>query len=1102
MTSYRVTIWNGKGETALEDANGNPVESIVIEAPRTFIHEGDYIEHGIRGIKFGESTTDTLTWEVASMNGVDPKPEILAEGEFVSSFVPNTGSRRQMKVVSPVAGNTVYGSLVEFKWQMDWRTEGVFFTVKNSSGSAVAGLNNLYVPFPVLHGRTTDDDYYYTYIPQLENGRSIANLPTGTYTYTITENVRSSAVEAQEISGSFRIDNADTSRTKAAINGHVHYYGRLGTDLVPGKVVVQAYEIPNSAETSLSVGGNPIARATVANDGSFSLHGLGAGSYAVIGWVDSNGDGRFTSSDTQGFGFLGNSACPNQIPGWCPPLVITNNTKMVAIDLDDVHVVLRDRDVNGDGKPETYTGTAAQWKAAGLRTFPNFSQAQCEALGWVNTYLFSTTRVVRVITSTSSSRQKNFEYVTKRYVVQAPRLFFHEWDQIRLGKKNNDATEYGLNLGVTNVIGVSWNVAASDGYRSEKIAQGDFVVNAGLPPGSERDPRRTMRAVWPTQLTKVYGSVVEFEWEMDWRNAGVRFLLENIDDEDNPVEMFNGVIPMPVRHGKTTTQNYYYTCKPQLEDGLRFLELPSGKYRYTITERPRTSMFAAQQVSGTFQKVNEDTARSVHSISGRVEYYGKVMESETVAAGIASGDGASRVLTALVDTNLVHRGAMGVYVMQNGEAVEALNDSKGDGVLHAESAPNAYSGSIAYRSDADPSKAEITVNFLVPPAAGVSLDLVVKKFPAPLVIQAFKVPENAQSALSFSGTPVAQTIQEEKGAYKVEGLGQGAYAVRAWIDSNNDRIPQNWETIGYATYSSTVSPNLDRAAAPIRVTNDVINTVIVLHDRDTDNDLLPDSWEAWKFGNLETSGYEQTQPGLYIWQEYADGVLDSDPRTPDTDLDGLTDAMELLVTKTDTHKRDTDGDGIGDLEEFLSGSDPLDADDAVPYTVPALAFDADGQPFVEIPYPSIQPGVVLTYELQRKETLADEAWETVCEHEVVNDGSADLVGASDGVSAHMTAPGVALLKPAEKAEDVDFNSGFFRIKVYADYGRMVDNGDGTWSYWTWVRHGTDRWDYEEAARGKGTLVRDADGNWSFVSDATGRKGVLVRNEDGTWTFQE
>ena len=45
-------------------------------------------------------------------------------------------------------------------------------------------------------------------------------------------------------------------------------------------------------------------------------------------------------------------------------------------------------------------------------------------------------------------------------------------------------------------------------------------------------------------------------------------------------------------------------------------------------------------------------------------------------------------------------------------------------------------------------------------------------------------------------------------------------------------------------------------------------------------------------------------------------------------------------------------------------------------------------------------------------------------------------------------------------------------------------------------------EYREAARGKGKLVRDANGNWSFVSDATGRKGVLVRGEDGTWSFQE
>ena len=1088
VTAYRVIVENNAGSR---------VAILTVEAPRTFAHEGDYIEAGVQGISLGAQESGEFSWSVFADNGTGE--EELAGGTFVVAAVPNyEGSRLPMKALYPVAGNVVYGSLVEFRWQMDWRNAGVFFTVKDSSGSAVAGLDNLYVPFPVRHGSIDDDDYFFSYIPQLENGRSIVDLPSGTYTYEIKENPRSSAVATKTVSGSFTIDNDDTARSCAAINGHIHYYGRLGTALVPGKVVVQAYEVPSASWTSLSVSGNPVSRTTVADDGTFSLHGLSAGAYAVIGWVDSDGDGRFSSGDTQGFGFLGNSASPIQVPSWCPALVITNNARKIAIDLDDVHVVLRDRDTNGDGRPESWTGTAAAWAAADLRTFPDPTADELATLGWVNSYLFATTHVARVVTSTDPGA---FKPQVKRYLVKAPRLFFHEWDQIRLGKKSGNASEYGLNLGITNAINVSWNVAASDGFRSDKIAQGNFVVNAGLPPGSSQNPRRPMRAVYPTQLTKVYGSVVELEWEMDWRNAGVHVKIENIDGDD-PVEVFNGVIPMPVRHGKTTTENYYYTCKPQLEDGLRFVDLPVGAYRYTITERPRTTLFSPQSVSGEFQMVREDTARGVHSISGRVEYYGKVMEPTTVAEGFASGDGASRVLSALVDTNLVHKGAMAVYVMQNGVPIESLNDSTGNGVLHAESATNAYSGSIVYRSDSDPTKAEITVNFLVPPPAGVTLDLVVKKFPVPLVVQAFKVPENAESALSFSGTPVAQTIQDAKGAYRVEGLGQGAYAVRAWLDSNDNRIPDNWETIGYATYASTVSPNLDRAAIPIRVTNDVSNTVIVLHDRDTDNDLLPDAWEAWKFGGLETSGYEQRQPGLYVWQEYADGVLDSDPRTPDTDLDGLTDAMEILVTGTETHRADTDGDGVGDLEEFLAGSDPLDPLDAARYAVPSLAFDGDGVPYVDIDYPALQPGVILTYELQRKLSLSDDVWETVAEQSFGSTNGVVSYGTAAGANDRSSPAGTARMTPADQAEGVDFTTGFYRVKIYADYGRMVDNGDGTWSYWTWLRRGLNQWVWAEAARGEGTLVRDGEGNWRFVADseAASKSGSLVRDADGDWTF--
>ena len=1619
VTSYKIEFSTGTGAFA---------GRLRVEAPRTFLHEGDWIEAGYKGMDLGTVSSGTFEYIVTTDNGA--VEEQVSSGTFVVSVKPNSGTRRTMEAISPTVRSTVHGSLVEFQWKMDWRTQGVFFTVKDAStGKAVPGLDRLYVPFPVRHNKVTDDDYYYSYFPQLENGRTIVNLPSGTYWYTIEENIRNTSVTPQSITEKFTLESdTDGSRARAAIKGHIHYYGRQWFSMIPKKVVVQAYEVSNRARTSLSVGGNPIARTTVKDDGSFEFHGLKAGTYGIIAWADVDGDGLFENSDTWGFGFLGGSASPVQVPSWCVPLAITNTPDYVAVDLEDVHVVLRDRDTDSDGVPngpgfptdENVTQRRNNLREMPLHTFPGRVPAGCN---WISPSLFSTNK----ITSTSSTwidvigGGVETEFVTKDFVVKAPRTFLHEGDLQAGGL-------LGFNLGETNSIDVTWSVLATDGRNAETLGGDMFTVWAPYRTGGVPSPewavtntasinyRKTMKARWPTQKTVVRGSVVDFEWEMDEHTAGVTFKIEGISAGNSHIST-NVVVAFPVLHWDPTVQCYYYKARPQMEDGLRFLDLPDGTYRYSITERTRSNMIPAQTITETFQLRNAENSRTTGSIegdiwyygrstvpgtkpprwkndlhvqayltsgdattsasvggmivdesiqrtngafrleglkagtytvfafvdsngngvaddwetqgfgfyggnaspvvipstaipivvtngasvvgvnvvlhdrdtdrdllpdvweyetygsltsqtgydaaasnaytrlklpdatiltnwiwkidretvitkevqiditdsirvridaprtflhegdlltpyvykqrhsgiralgvtglddpamayetqmndrvnrsdylddpenreyylwlkdqytgvwnpldspvygfdlgsssnalvkwsvvswdgdtttsvtdgyfhvvstigrlrkpvaaryptqgtklygnlvefewemddhnagvlfdlwkignrgedgslitpfyvtndftgevtlieaggrypvvegkvialpvrhgkfgadggfysavpqiddgalydrvlmkyewspdngkafvelpgdgwyeyriterprlsasivdpksvverfqiangdennrgrydaSGNIRYYGKVMEREIITELDGEWeveDGQARFTACVDDPGALAPGSMGVLLVRAKQgdetsgnwynaagaatwAEEVFNDSAANGVLNGCSTTNslAKGGTIDYESG------DIVLKFRKRPPNDCKIVLVRKVFPAPLVLQAYKLADAAKTCVSVSGTPVYQTTRNTKGLFTIPNLLKGNYAILAFIDSNGNGYADFWETQGFAEKTATVSPNIDAASAPIHVGGDdsnVIGLMIVLHDRDTDNDLVPDSWEWWKTADdpqgsrLTRSGYDVTDAsGLMWYKEYADGILDSDPRTPDTDLDGLTDAMEILVTGTDTHLRDTDDDGIGDLEEFLSGSDPLDANDAVPYTVPALAFDENGTPFVDIAYPALKPGVVLTYELQRKAALDADGWETVAEHEVSNTGGAVLYSQYDGVNVNMSAPGTARMLPADQAEGEDFTTGFYRVKVYADYGKMVDNGDGTWSYWTWVKTGSSSFVYKEAARGAGKLIRDSAGNWSFVSDATGRKGVLVR-DDGT-----
>ena len=1153
---YTVVIWRQSNGSAA-DAKA---AQVLVPKPRNYFHEGDLVAAGINGLPFGSSSSPTFYWEVydgtdisgsAATKRIWPLSGDISQTRFsynyegassddtTSSYFVNADTgRRTMQAIYPKDGETVHGPLVDFRWAMDHRNEGVTITIKNLD-TGTTHIGSLVVPIPWRHGVAADGrmpvEYagYYSACPQLEGNSSLNPLPSGRYSYTITERIDGASFTPQSVSGTFVLENEDAGQGRSAITGDVYYFGRaLNGGSFPASVKIQAFALPEGAASGAAPSGNPVAQATVSAPGEFTLHGLADGTYAVFAFLDQNGNTRADDWETQGYGVLSGTASP-VFYGTPAPLVVSGG------DLEGVSIVLHSRDTDNDGLADDW-----EWKKSGNLTTKNGSAADLAAFAAdpigaaAGTPYFYPAGADpdSIVGSLGLDVRPETRY--KTFYIPAPRTFMHEGDF-------EDAGFFGFPMGLATNSIIRWNAfAVSPLNGTAVVGAGSFAEYAG-PKGS----RKAMAIGYPDQCTAVSGHDIEFEWEMDWRNAGVTFKIERLGDElyqkdasgevvldENGVPkllpyapadgsewetVFDGIVPFPVRHGGIGGADYRFSAAPQLEDGRKHVDFAPGYYRYTITERPMTDAYAPQSVEGRFFVVAPGDVQYdryghyAHSASGTVEYYGKAgggllddsLVSPAGMTDVADLDGATSSLDFEYAGDVV-RGSMVLELVDpDGNVVDRFTDRAtsvpSEGRFYAEAATCAWSGSIVYPDEELGGVASVHVEFDIGaplPAAGSKLRIGAKAFKRKIVVQAFKLPDNASTCVSVSGHPVAEIEMESKGAFKFEGLEPGKYAFRAFLDSNENSVPDEWETQGVAVKTGTASPVLDSSAEPIEIVSDVNNLLIVLHDRDTDNDLLPDAWEYEMFGDVSAHGGRDADPSddtglLMLWQTYADGPLDADPRTPDSDLDGLTDAMEIMITRTDTEKRDTDGDGVGDLEEFLSGSDPLDPSVAIPYATPALAFDDDGAPYVDCPYPALPRGVVLTYVLQRKASLDDPEWEDVDEFEVAAT-DAEPVAVADGVTLAAIPAGVGRMTPADKLDTLDWKSGFFRVRVFADYGKMVENGDGTCSFWAWTRTG----DFAEVARGEGTLVRDANGAWSFVDEVTRKPGRLVRLDDGSWKF--
>ena len=182
----------------------------------------------------------------------------------------------------------------------------------------------------------------------------------------------------------------------------------------------------------------------------------------------------------------------------------------------------------------------------------------------------------------------------------------------------------------------------------------------------------------------------------------------------------------------------------------------------------------------------------------------------------------------------------------------------------------------------------------------------------------------------------------DSGPFAINGLRDAEYTVIAFIDANTNGLPDEFEPQGYARDPSFGSHYQYRGDAyAIRLFN--LSTVdrltgadILIRDRDTDDDDLPDGWEWDNLHNSPKSlahfgtGEDMDGDQLSNLDEYG---LNSDPTNADTDGDGLSDGEEVHTYGSAPTSSDSDGDTLGDGYEValnLHPNNPDDDGDGVP----------------------------------------------------------------------------------------------------------------------------------------------------------------------------
>ena len=271
-------------------------------------------------------------------------------------------------------------------------------------------------------------------------------------------------------------------------------------------------------------------------------------------------------------------------------------------------------------------------------------------------------------------------------------------------------------------------------------------------------------------------------------------------------------------------------------------------------------------------------------------------------------------------------------------------------------------------------------------------------------VQAYETPD-------FSGVPAGQgyvsdtsslgsTAAITRGNATILGLTAGNYYLRAFVDTNNDGICQDWETWGFTCARDHDSGQIySPRSVQVGPAIGIYNTIpVYLEDSDTDQDNLPDAWEVAMYGSLDAVGVtsldERLAGGIAVKQSLV-GQLNTKGS-----ISGGLSVMTMsalsnpfvaaLACGVPVESGDTVDDVIG---SFVAATEVLDENDTT-VRITAVALDPENHTvrvdvsgtLVNAASPAMTfytfdgvPGKEYGFRLVHKNTIVDAAWTPVAE---------------------------------------------------------------------------------------------------------------------------